>query len=117
MHYHVLVWHPAGYSYPKPDSRGWWPHGMSNVETARNPIGYLAKYASKGTEGEALPPGARVSGGGGLTEAGQREVRWWLLPRYVREYFPEVGAQIRRARGGGWINWDGGEWLPAVRHW
>src|ERR1700691_209429 len=117
LHYHALIWHPANYTFPKPDSRGWWTHGMTNVESARNPVGYLSKYASKGTEGEALPRGARISGGGGLEETGRREVRWWLLPRYVRSVFPEVGSAVRRARGGGWVNWDDGEFLPAIKEW
>lgn len=114
LHYHVLVWMPEGYRFPLPDERGWWPHGMTRVEWARNPVGYLAKYASKGTGGEPLPKGCRISGGGGLSEVGRLEVAWWMLPRYVREQFPEQGERIRRMRGGGWLNWDTGEWIPAV---
>jgi hypothetical protein len=117
MHYHILMWHPSNYSYPFPDQRGWWPFGMTNVEQARNPVGYLAKYASKGTEGESLPRGARVSGGGGLSELGRREVSWWMLPRYVREAFPTIGAKVRREVGGGWLNWDEGVFLDAPKTW
>jgi hypothetical protein len=117
LHYHMLVWRPNGYEFPKPDSRGWWSHGMSNVEVARNPVGYLSKYASKGTEGESLPPRVRISGGGGLSEIGRREVAWWLLPRYVREAFPIVGAKVRREVGGGWLNWDEGVFLDAATKW
>jgi hypothetical protein len=113
LHYHALLWTPIGYSYPHADTRGWWPHGMSQVERARNPVSYLAKYASKGTAGEQLPRGCRVSGGGGISALGRSEVRWWMLPRYVREAFPAVGAAISRKRGGGWIDWDSGEWIPA----
>lgn len=114
LHYHALLWTPLGYSYPHPDSRGWWPHGMSNVEVARRPVSYLAKYASKGNnEVERLPRGVRISGGGGISALGRSVVRWWMLPRYVREAFPEVGANIRRKRGGGWCDWDTGEWIPA----
>jgi hypothetical protein len=115
LHYHMLVWRPANYEFPKPDSRGWWSHGMSNVEVARNPVGYLSKYASKGTDGEMLPPRVRISGGGGLSESGRREVSWWLLPRYVREAFPVVGAKVKRELGGGWLNWDEGVFLDAAR--
>ena len=117
MHYHLMVWQPAGYHFPMPDRRGWWRHGMTQTEVARNPVGYLAKYASKGAGDEALPRRARISGGGGLSAVGAAEVRWWLLPRYVREKFPQVGADVRRARGGGWVNWDDGEFLPAVQIW
>jgi hypothetical protein len=51
----------------------------------------------------------RISGGGGISSLGRAEVRWWMLPRYVREAFPTVGAAISRKRGGGWIDWDTGE--------
>jgi hypothetical protein len=117
MHYHMLVWHPPSYSYPKPDTRGWWRHGFTNVEPARNPVGYLAKYASKGTDGEALPPRARISGGGGISDQGQREVAYWLRPRYVREAFPVIEHRVSRITGGGWFNWDEGVHLDAPRSW
>ena len=109
MHYHAIVWQPEGYEFPHPDTRGWWPHGMTNVEVARNPVGYLAKYASKGTEGEKLPRGARISGGGGLSPEGRMMASWWLKPRYVREAFPDFRDLVQRARGGGWINRCSGE--------
>lgn len=109
MHYHAIIWQPGGYEFPHPDTRGWWPHGMSNVEVARNPVGYLAKYASKGTEGERLPRGARISGGGGLSAEGRMLASWWLKPRYVREAFPDFRDLVQRARGGGWLNRCTGE--------
>lgn len=114
MHYHAIVWAPEGYSYPHPDSRGWWPYGMSNVERAHRPVGYLAKYASKGTEGEALPKRARISGGGGLSAPGAQLARWWLMPRYVRLAFPDFLDQVGRKRGGGWVNRSTGEWIEAA---
>lgn len=117
LHYHALLFQPPGYEFPKPDTRGWWPHGLTNVELARNPVGYLAKYSSKGTEGQLLPRGCRISGGGGLSELGRREVRWWMLPRYVREAFPTVGQQITRQRGGGWYNWDEDCYMDSVEDW
>jgi hypothetical protein len=113
LHYHAIIWQPEGYAFPHPDTRGWWPHGMSNTESARNPVGYLAKYASKGTEGEPLPRGARISGGGGLSPGGRMLASWWLRPRYVREAFPDFLDQVRRARGGGWCNRNTGEWITS----
>src|SRR5258708_16731314 len=110
MHYHAIIWQPEGYEFPHPDTRGWWPNGMPNVEGARNPVGYLAKYASKGTEGERLPRGARISGGGGLSPGGRALAAWWLRPRYVREAFPDFLELVRRARGGGWQNCSTGGW-------
>ena len=122
LHYHLVVWCPTGYRFPKPDQRGWWKWGKTQVETAHHPVGYIADYASKlASQAELLalaervklPAGCRVSGMGGLSALGRRELRWWLLPRYVRESFPEEGARIHRARGGGWVDWDTGEWIPA----
>lgn len=116
LHYHAIVWSLPGYSYPHPDSRGWWPHGMTNVEIAHNPVGYLAKYASKGGSIEALeqlPRRARISGGGGLSEGGRQLASWWLRPRYVREAFPDFIDQVRRAVGGGWVNRSTGELVAA----
>jgi hypothetical protein len=113
LHYHALIWQPEGYAFPHPDTRGWWPHGMTNTERARNPVGYLAKYASKGTEGEPLPRGARISGGGGLSETGRMLASWWLRPLYVRQAFPDFLDQVRRVRGGGWCNRVTGEWVGA----
>lgn len=115
LHYHAIIWQPEGYAFPHPDTRGWWDHGMTNTEAARNPVGYLAKYASKGTEGEALPRGARISGGGGLSEHGRKLASWWLRPRYVREAFPDFLDKVRRVWGGdgGWLNADTGEWVKA----
>lgn len=111
LHYHMLLWQPEGYEYPYPDDRGWWPHGMTQVEVARNPVGYLAKYASKGTEGERLPWGARISGGGGLSPEGRKLAAWWVRPRYVREAWPDFLHSVRRVEGGGWVNRDTGEFL------
>ena len=50
-HYHLLVWLRLGLTLPFADKRGWWPHGMSNQVWARNAVGYIAKYASKGHAG------------------------------------------------------------------
>jgi hypothetical protein len=115
LHYHAIIWQPEGYQFPHPDTRGWWSHGMTNTESARNPVGYLAKYASKGTEGEPLPRGARISGGGGLTAVGRKLASWWLRPRYVREAFPDFLQKVRRVKGGGWGNFDTGEWVESPR--
>lgn len=112
-HYHLLLWLPLGLTVPKPDKRGWWPFGMTKIEWARNAIGYIAKYASKG-DSLALPAkGARMHGSGGLTEDALLEQRWWKLPGWLRE---DGGAlpsdRVRRAAsgtGGGFINPESGE--------
>ena len=100
-HYHVLIWLPRGMRLPKPDKRGWWLHGLTRIEWARNAVGYLAKYASKFT-GEAvgyLPKGARTHGVGGLGDESRRELRWWKAPLDAREALgPD--ADIRKVKGG-----------------
>ena len=99
-HHHVMVWLPARLMLPRLDSRGWWPHGLTKVETARHPVGYLAKYASKGDDGRhAFPRGFRVSSAGGLDDAARREMRWWRAPKDAREALG-TGADIRKVPGG-----------------
>jgi hypothetical protein len=100
-HYHVLVWLPKGRSLPKPDKQGWWEHGLTRIEWARNAIGYLAKYASKGDDYDltTLPKGARLSGVGGLSKESRTELRWWKLPQWVREVFNEI-CDVGREQGG-----------------
>lgn len=100
-HYHLLIWIPRGYFLPKADRRGWWPHGMTKIEKARNAVGYLAKYASKftGAMAEAFPKGFRTHGVGGLGEESRRELRWWKAPQEAREALgPD--ADIRKTFGG-----------------
>ena len=111
-HYHVLLWLPRGLTLPKPDKRGWWPHGLTRIEWARNAIGYLAKYASKGSGGHPFPKGARLHGSGGLSASARAERAWWLAPSWVREHF-SLEMRPARAPGGGWISRVTGEWLPS----
>jgi len=112
-HYHVLVWLPKGRSLPKPDKQGWWKHGLTRIEWARNAIGYLAKYASKGDDYDlrTLPGGARLSGNGGLSAKSRVELRWWKLPTWVREVWNEI-TNVGRTKGG-YVNRDTGEFLAS----
>lgn len=110
-HYHMLLWLPLGVTLPKPDKRGWWPWGMTKIEWARNAVGYIAKYASKG-DSLALPAkGARMHGNGGLTDEALVEQRWWKLPGWLRDkVVPQ--DRVRRAptgSGGGFVNPGSGE--------
>jgi hypothetical protein len=111
-HYHVLFWLPKGLTMPKADKRGWWPHGMTKTEWARNAVGYLAKYASKGGDDQVIPKGVRLYGVGGLSLGSRRQRAWWNLPTGVRKWgFPE--CRWARAFGGGWVCRSGhnaGEW-------
>ena len=109
VHYHVIFWLRRGYKLPFFDKRGWWPYGDSNASWAkgdkrtggeiRNPVGYLAKYASKGAEGPAFPKGIRINGAGGLDVAARIEARYWRAPQDAREALGQ-GADIRRITGG-----------------
>lgn len=100
-HYHVLIWIPRGVFIPKADQRGWWPHGMTRMERARNAVGYLAKYASKFTSAvaEAFPKGFRTHGLGGLDDESRRVLRWWKSPEAARKALGE-SADIRKVLGG-----------------
>jgi hypothetical protein len=99
VHYHCIFWLPVRLHMPKPDQRGWWPCGSSKIEAARNAVGYVAKYASKGQEGPAFPTGIRIHGAGGLDQEGKRQARWWRAPRDAREYLG-IDADIRFEKGG-----------------
>jgi len=106
-HYHVMIWMTRGLFMPKADRRGWWPHGMTKTEVARSPVGYMAKYSSKGFDHE-LPRRARISGCGGLTGDRRRERSWWLLPAYARSAFDKADDVIRAA-GGGFLSRSSGQ--------
>jgi hypothetical protein len=99
VHYHAIFWLPRGHSMPKPDKRGWWPHGSTRIELARNAVGYVAKYASKGADGPAFPRGVRIHGAGGLDLEAKRQARYWRAPSEAREQLG-ADADIRFIKGG-----------------
>lgn len=100
-HYHLLIWIPRGIFLPKADTAGWWPHGMTKIEKARNAVGYLAKYASKftGAMAAAFPKGFRTHAVGGLNDESKRELRWWRAPKDARDALGPA-ADIRKVQGG-----------------
>ncbi len=99
-HYHVVLWLPRGITLPKPDKRGWWPHGHSKIEFARKPVGYIAKYASKGSDSadHGFPRGCRTHGRGGLGAA-IHSLRYRLLPRWIKDQVTPCD-QFKRQCGG-----------------
>lgn len=122
-HYHMLLWLPLGVTLPKPDKRGWWPWGMTKIEWARNAVGYIAKYASKGDSLVQPAKGARMHGNGGLDGDALIEQRWWKLPGWLRHQVKPADG-VRRAAtgtGGGFVDPDTGQvykspWVVFFRH-
>ena len=113
VHYHLVVWVPGYVRLPAPDEAGWWPHGMSNVKVVRRPVPYLAKYVGKvHSKTGTFPKGLRMYSCGGLVRARRLWRSWLMLPRYVREKF-SVGADVQRAKGGGFVARATGEFLRA----
>lgn len=110
-HYHMLLWLPLCIGKIFPDERGWWPHGFTRFEWARNAVGYIAKYASKGDALHQPAKGARMHGNGGLTGDALLEQRWWKLPGWLRGDV-KPSDRVRRAQagtGGGYVHPDTGE--------
>ena len=104
-HYHMLVWLPLGITLPYPDKRGWWTKGWTNQEWAKNAIGYIAKYASKGSSLVQYVRGARHHGNGGMEGEALLEQRWWKLPGWMRGLSDPSDRVRRGAKGvGGYVN-------------
>jgi len=114
VHYHVLLWIPKRWRIPYPDKQGWWKFGASGVDRVKNPVGYVAKYASKfESKGQAeFPKGLRLHGIGGLEKREKRIIAWWKLPKDMRAG-EEGSCGFRRAKGGGWQNVDTDEITPS----
>lgn len=113
IHYHLALWLPADVSLPKPDQAGWWTHGSTRIETARNAVPYLMKYLSKGNKASdhCLPLGARSYGCGGLGQSMRLARRWLSLPGFIQSRADvATSAGWRRAVGGGWVDPDGVIW-------
>lgn len=100
-HYHLLLWLPKGITPPKPDKQGWWAKGMSNCVWARRPVGYIAKYASKGPGAGTLPRGARLYACGGVPI----RLDYYRAPAWLRA-MTRLGWRIVRMPGGWWGIWE-----------
>ena len=101
-HYHIVAWLPRGITPPLPDKQGWWAHGMTQAKWARSPVGYLAKYASKGLDGsQALPRGARLWGCGGVSKDVRAKRSYFLAPGWARSVSEPCG-EIKKLAGGWW---------------
>lgn len=110
IHYHIVLWCPRGKSLAKPDK--YHKKGSTKIEGVRKGIrGYLSKYLTKGSTGiqgafpEPMPKGARLFGHGGMRYAARVDLRYKLLPSYVRDIFKQENGIVRRAKGG----WEQGK--------
>lgn len=113
LHYHVCFFAPASLRIPYPDQAGWWKHGSTEMDVARSPLRYLAKYASKGqdTAKHKYPKGFRIYGCGGLNPDTAAHRTYMRRPAWVREVF-SFEDRPKPAPGGGYVSrW--GEWEPS----
>jgi hypothetical protein len=118
-HYHVLWWVPHGTRLPMPDKAGSWSHGLSRIERARNAVGYLVKYATKGTtDVYELPKDCRLFGVGGGLGAEKLATHRAGLPMWLLERLPD-DSRARRVAHLGWLDINTGEVhkTPFVVHW
>lgn len=103
IHYHVLCWLPTGADKPPFwDAQGWWPHGHSQSEWARNAVGYMVKYVSKIGSKDRLPSGARMHGSGGFMPDERRRMSWHGRPAWLRQ-LSSAAQRCTRRDGGGWV--------------
>ena len=116
VHYHAIIDAPAWLPIPHFDTNGWWPHGMTQCEPARNPVGYLAKYASKAGECALFPKGLRLFGVRGLDTLTKRVVAWRRAPPWLRSVASAAclaeGSHLRRVKGG-WLSVTTGEFFES----
>ena len=123
MHYHVIFFLPDGVRMPHADrcrkvkgvvKAAWWPHGSTNTVVSTSPIAYLVSYAKKidSKNVGGFPRGCRISGVGGLDQAGRAIRRWVLWPAYVQGN-ASINDRFRPAKGGGYLNADTGEHLAS----
>ncbi len=114
VHYHVLVLVRKGTDIPYPDQVGWWPYGMTRIETART-IFYVMKYAQKGRfvneagEHIAFPRGLRLFAVWIHQELIPPPARWLFRcsawPGWLVDALVEMLLLLRiprRNAGGGW---------------
>lgn len=100
VHYHVLFWLPKGITMPMADRQGWWKHGSTKSEWARKPVGYIAKYASKGTQYDSstksFPKNCRIQGSGGLDKPMLDWKNWILCPSWLKGMLGDEQFSVRK---------------------
>jgi len=109
IHYHGLIWIPNGLLPPKPDKQGWWNHGYSNVQRARNPAAYIAKYIGKSSEPLKLPKRARTYT---INVRNLMDISYLRAPSWLW-YFSKFGDKLKRVKGYGWVNFTTGKYYSS----
>jgi len=87
---------------------------MTQTVKATNPVGYIAKYASKGGNSSDFPKGCRMCSSGGLEIHSRWLKAWWLMPKYVRVWCPNHLDRPIRAKGGGFVSKVTGDFLDSL---
>lgn len=100
IHYHGVIWVPNGCYPPKPDMKGWWPHGWTNVQKAYNPAGYIARYIINDKTELKLPNRARRFH---ISVKSVLCLDFLKCPGWMC-YFSRYGDVIRKIDGHGWVN-------------
>jgi len=116
VHYHILIWLPAGVRLPKPDKAGWWPHGHTRIERVKHTaVAYISKYISKtgdsltnSTSSLRFPRGCRIYGHGGLSVTSRTALKFSRLHSWLRRRCPIPGQAVRIPHIG-WIDSQTGE--------
>jgi len=109
IHYHVILVAEGKLHLPYVDKNGWWKHGSSRIEIARQPR-YIMKYAQKGASDENnYPTGARIFSVwlSNKLQIGEQELRNWRIspyPKWVGDKLLHLHGELRArpAAGGGW---------------
>jgi len=91
VHFHIVIFVPRGHKLPKPDRRGWWKKGFTNIMAVKHFYSYFTKYLQKcESERMRFPKGLRLFGYGGLDFIERAMYRVLWLHRRVRECLLEV---------------------------
>ena len=105
LHYHLAIWLPKRLQLPMFDKQGWWPHGMTQRQIAKNAVWYLMKYLSKISPFHQFPKGVRLYGMGGLTQQARSICSWLNLPSWCKQSYGVgelrtiAGRRVVRATG------------------
>lgn len=105
IHYHGIIWVPNGILPPKPNTtertrKAWWPYGRTNVQRARNPAVYIAKYIGKSNEPLKIQKRARTYS---INVRNIINLDYFRAPNWTR-YWNDIGDVIKRVPGYGLVN-------------